>query len=104
MDWLIEKVLVSKQPGIVGGPKKSLKTSTLTELTISLGAGIPFLGKFAVPKRRRTVFISGESGEAVLKETASRICQSKGIALDDTDTYWDFRLPKVSRGEELVKL
>lgn len=103
-EWLIDRILVKDQPGIIGGKKKVLKTSTCVDLTVSLGSGKPFLGKFHVPQRRRTVFISGESGRPVLQETARRVCQAKGIRLEDVDAYWDFRLPCLSRTQELTSL
>ncbi len=103
MSWLVKKVLVRAQPTIIGGPKKSMKTNILSDLVLSLGSGTPFLGHFDV-ERCRACFVSGESGEYTLQETACRICQSKGIRLEGTDCFYDFRLPKLSVGEELIEL
>jgi len=103
MSWLVKKVLVRGQPTIIGGPKKSMKTNILSDLVLSLGSGTPFLGHFEV-ERCRACFVSGESGEYTLQETAFRICQSKGIRLEDTDCFYDFRLPRLSVGEELIAL
>jgi AAA domain len=89
---------------VVGGPKKALKTSTLVDLVLSLGSGEPFLGHFPVARRCATALISDESGEATLQETAFRVCLAKGIRLEDTTSFWDFRLPQLSVATELDEL
>jgi hypothetical protein len=95
--WLVESLLVSGQPGIVGGPKKVMKTSVAIDLAISIATGTPFLTKFRIPQRRRVVLFSGESGQAVLQETARRICAAKGVRLaTDCDVLWSFDLPELS--------
>src|SRR5262249_35298003 len=49
-EWLIDDVLAAGQPSVVGALKKSLKTTIAIEQAVSVSAGIPFLGKFNVPK------------------------------------------------------
>ena len=67
-EWMIEKTLVRYEPMILGGPKKSLKTSIVLDLAISLAAGFntSFLGKFYIKQPYRVGLISGESGTLVL--------------------------------------
>jgi hypothetical protein len=103
-EWLVRRLLVSGQPAILGGPKKSLKTSLLVDLGLSLGTGTPFLGEFAVPARVPTGFLSGESGTATLQETARRVAAAKGIDLASADMYWGFRLPQLADGLHLLAL
>jgi len=102
--WLIEGILVRGQPGVVGGPKKSLKTSLVIDMAISLGTGTPFLGKFAVPKRRRVVVMSGESGQATIQETARRICKARSVSLSNCDVLWSFNLPRLQHDDDRKKL
>jgi hypothetical protein len=95
-DWLIEKTLVRHEPLILGGPKKSLKTSIVLDLAISLAGGFNtrFLGKFNIKQPYRVGLISGESGKATLKRKAQAICESKGLKLEDLPLLWRFRMPQ----------
>lgn len=96
LEWLIEGVLVKAEPGVIGGPKKTLKTSLMIEMAISLGTGKPFLGKFNVPKKVPVAVFSGESSKASLQNTARRIAASKGIELDGRcRIHWEFDLPRL---------
>jgi hypothetical protein len=93
--YLVERILVADEPAVIGGPKKSLKTSLAVDLAISLGSGTPFLGHFAVPLRQRTLVLSGESGDATIQELAQRVCAARRIHLACCDVLWQFDLPNV---------
>ena len=103
-EWFIESLLVKGQPGVIGGPKKSMKTSLSVDLVISLASGKPFLGRFPVLKPRRVCLYSGESGMDTLQETAERICKSKRVDLQAISAYWDPRLPPLNSEKECKEL
>jgi replicative DNA helicase len=99
--WLVRNILVADQPVVVGGPKKTLKTSLVIDLAISMGRGAPFLGRFEVPQQLNVLRLSGESGQAAVLDTARRICQARGINLHDCNVRWGFRLPSLSNDVDL---
>jgi hypothetical protein len=108
-EWLVEDILVKGQPGVWGGPKKVLKTSTLVELAMVLGAPSEsgpgmFLGKFLVPKPVHVALFSGESGEHTLQETAKRIARARGLDLARAQVHWGFTLPKVASPSDLDEI
>ncbi len=103
-EWLIEHILVAGQPGVMGGPKKTMKTSLAIDMAICLGSGKPFLGVFRAPRRLRAAVLSGESDEATIHETALRICHARKVDLGNCDVLWSFRLPRLHRYEECKAL
>jgi hypothetical protein len=79
--FLVAWILVSGQPCIVAGGKKTLKTNLLIALAIALATAEPFLGKFKVDRAVRVMMMSGESGMATIQETARRIAKSMDLEL-----------------------
>jgi replicative DNA helicase len=96
--WLVQGVLVRGQPAVIGGAKKTLKTSLAIDMAVSLGTGTPFLGHFAVPEKARVAVFSGESGEATVQETARRVAEARKVKLDGAcAVLWSFDLPQLHR-------
>lgn len=101
--FLVRNVLVAGQPCIIGGRSKTLKTSLAVDLVISLGTGTPFLGRFHT-ERYNVAFWSGESGAAVIRETAIRVADARGVDLFSSSIHWSFDLPKLSQTTHLGAL
>ena len=109
LEWLVEGLLVKGQPGVWGGPKKVLKTSTLVDLVLALGTPREhgpgkFLGRFEVSRPVRVALFSCESGEHTLQETAWRIARARGLDLAHADVHWGFTLPKVASQSDLDEI
>ena len=96
-DWLVEGVMVARQPLVIGGPAKALKTSLALGLAVSLGTGTPFLGRFKVPKACNVAVFSGESGRTTINETLQRICRSKDEEPGDCGVSCGFTLPRLNK-------
>jgi AAA domain len=104
LEWLVTDVFAKNYPGVFGGPKKTLKTNGLVDLVLSLGTGGKFLAEFDVPNPVKVLFMSGESGGAVLQETRNRIAASKGIDYAVENIIWSLDLPQLSSVDHLNDL
>ena len=104
--YMIQDVMAENQPQLYSGPSKTLKTSILVDQGLSLAAAVPFLGRFDVPKPKRVLLLSSESGTATLQETARRICDTKGISLGELgdQMHWGFRPPQLTDAQHLATL
>jgi hypothetical protein len=78
-EMLVRRVLVRHQPMIVGAPHKTLKTSVMCDMAVSLATGTPFLGEFPVPRPVKVALFSGESGDWTLFKTFERVCQGRAL-------------------------
>lgn len=86
-NWLVEPLILEREPVLLAGAKKTLKTSVLIDLGISLTSGLPFLGRFTVPSIRRVGMMTGESGLPTVAETVRRIAHSKGVDPHDLEGF-----------------
>lgn len=78
IEWLIEDVMTVDQPTIFGAKEKCLKTTTLSDLSVAVATGTPWLGRFNVPKPRKVLFITGEAGRRSLGRMLDKAMQKEG--------------------------
>ncbi len=95
LEFLVDDILVKGQPGLLAGPPKGCKTTFLIDLGISASTATRFLNRFEVPEAVCVAVMTGESGLATVQETARRVCQSRGLRLEDNDKlFWYADIPK----------
>lgn len=95
VQWFVDFYLARMQPAVMAGPSKSLKTSVLVDLAVSVATATPHLGKWRVGQRARVAMVSGESGGYALQETFFRVMRAKELPEDACDDWlkWEFSLP-----------
>ena len=103
--WLIHDWLVAGQPGMIGGPQKSLKTGLSIELAVSLCTRSHFLGRFPVADRTNVLLMSGESGLSTLQETFKRIAWAHGSNPASIEgLYFSPELPDLTSAGDIAVL
>ncbi len=97
--YLVEDVLARSQPFIIAAAKKMLKTNSSIALTLALASGGKWMNRFYVPHAVRVALMSGESGDAVIQETARRIARSMPWMnlRDYANAIWSFDLPRLGQ-------
>lgn len=105
LEYLINGVLVRGQPGVIAGPKKTLKTNISIDLALSLAEATKFLGRFEVKLASRVGVMSGESGAATIQETARRVAKAKQLQLRDcSGAVWCFDVPQLGQHDHIEAL
>jgi len=108
LGWLVKEVLAAGESAVLFGPPKTLKTSILTDLMISLGSTTQFLKKFEVPQLADgpipVALFSGESGKSVIRANARAICKARTVTPVELKVRWAFNLPQLSKTEHVEML
>lgn len=106
-DYLIPHVLAGGDvPTLISGAFKTLKTSILMDIAISLATATPFLEKFEVPAKRRIALMSGESGGHALQKLARRVAHSKGFPFHELGEHFRIEIgsPDLTRDEDIAEI
>lgn len=80
-EFIIEQVLIENQSKVVAGEFKTLKTTLLIMLALSLCSGKKFLGRFEVFKKKRVLFCSAESGKRKIRNTIFAVAEQMDVNL-----------------------
>src|SRR5690606_6628602 len=105
LEYLINGVLVRGQPGVIAGPKKTLKTNISIDMALSLAEATKFLGRFEVKRASRVCVMSGESWAATIQETSRRVAKAKQLQLRDcSGAVWCFDVPQLGQHDHIEAL
>jgi hypothetical protein len=111
--YVVGNVLAEGQPCLCLGGSKMLKTTVLVDLVLSscwqadeAGRHQPhFLGYFPVHRQCRSWFISGESGDATIKESCRRIARAAGREFRETQGwFYTPTLPRLANPADMSEL
>jgi len=83
IDWIVENVFAGDQPTVIGAKQKCLKTTLLVDLVVALTTGTKWLGQFEVGRKRKTLFITGESSDRAVMRTIRKAVLTRGLGRDD---------------------
>lgn len=104
IEWLVPRAIVAGQPLMVGGASKSLKTSIIIDLMVSLAGAAQWLGAFAPPPEPvPCLLISGESGHYTIRDTIERVIAARGIVDQGLPLHIATVLPRLSVEEHIEK-
>jgi len=82
VEWLVQDVLSADQPTIFGAKQKSLKTTLLTDLAVSLASGWQWLGKYDIPCQKRVLFITGEASTRAAMRKVKHAATMRNVTVD----------------------
>lgn len=86
-DWLVEGIASADQPWIFGAASKATKTTQLLDLTVAQATATRWLGEFSVPKRRKTLLVTGESNYRACSKRILRALGARGLKWADVTGY-----------------
>jgi hypothetical protein len=93
-EWLIDGILLEREPQVIGGPDKGLKSSIALDEAVALASGTAFLGRFPVNKKCRVLYVSAENKEGTFWRKTKAVCAAKGVDFDSLlDGFFAFFKP-----------
>jgi replicative DNA helicase len=109
VEFVVENLLAALEPMAVIAPSKSLKTTIVCDLALSMATATPFLDyqHFKTPTCRRRVLIrSSESGRPVIQQTLRAIARSKKMELHEVGDWLRYgaKLPQLTNESHLAAL
>lgn len=109
IDWIVDGVFAADQPTIFGARSKCLKTTMLCDLSAALASGTDWLTHFKIPRKRKVLFITGESNKRAAAKRIRKACNARGFKLKDIQGMLrveavDFpKLASILDGEEIAR-
>ena len=75
-------ILPRKSILVVGGISKAGKSIFVANLGLQIAAGLPFLGQFAIPKRRHVLYMQAEMSESSMQDRLTKMIKAQPIDHD----------------------
>jgi hypothetical protein len=94
--WLVQGLVVAGSETVTGGVKKTLKSYVDTIVNVGLAAGVPILGRFAVPEPRPVKVYVGEGGTGPYARRLERVAAAMGVDLKQVPLEVQFETAPVN--------
>lgn len=88
--WLARGLLCQPTYGMLGGPRKTLKTYLLLFIGLGVAAGEAVLGQFDVDQPGTVVYYVGEGGRIPMTRRLERVAEAIGYNLKDLPLFLHF--------------
>lgn len=85
--WAARGLLTEHTYGVDSGEEKSFKSYLGLARAVGLAAGVPVLGRWDVPERRRVLLYVGEGGRIPFTSRLEAMCRAYGLELDELDGW-----------------
>ena len=83
VEWLVSDVFSDDEPLIIGAARKSCKTLLLFDLACAVATGTDWLKTFHVPRKRRVLFVTGETNYRRTAVHVQKCLASRAMTWDD---------------------
>lgn len=77
--WLVKGFWGRRSHGIVAGMPKTMKSTTVHDLAISVASGKPFLGKFDVEEPGPVIIIQNENAEYIMRDRTEKVIHNRNL-------------------------
>lgn len=86
-EWDAIGMLVRPTYGMDSGELKTLKSYFAAARAVGLAAGVPILGRWHVPERRRVLVYVAEGGRIPFTRRLIRVCEAHGVDVHELDGW-----------------
>lgn len=91
-DWMVEQLFTVASNGWIGAEPKVGKSWAGLELSYSLSTGDPFLGRFAIPERRKVLYIQEEDSKRRVRRRLGQIIRGNPMRSRPEDAYFRYAI------------
>jgi Xaa-Pro aminopeptidase len=93
--WTVRGMLVAPTHGMIGGPRKSLKSYVGTFIDLGIATGTPIFGRFGVDRPGPVLAYVGEGGRVPYTRRLERVAAAMGTSLAEVPLHVSFDIAEI---------
>ncbi len=101
--WLVDNILSDAGFFVIGGPLKTMKTSILLDLAVSLASGTPFMNEFKVTEPVKVALITVETNKNEMVTKLKRVAAARGVT-SLSNLRWEAHAPRLTSKDYLAEV